>query len=153
MQVMDPSSSLPGRRWLRRWLASNPTTDRAIRRLRRTTALVALQAEVQALRGALERVEGALVVTPSVAPFVTWAPPGHFFSPVPDMAELEGRIEDLCNAARTPAGVDLRTDAQLALFSKLAALARSASLPEEPGGAAGRYGMDNPSYRANQEIR
>jgi hypothetical protein len=144
MQAMTASSL--GRRWLRQLLAINPTADRAIRRLRRTTALLALDTEVQRLRAALERVDGGLAIAPSVAPFVTWAPPGHFYSPVPDMAELEGRIEDLCNAARTPAGVDLRTDAQLALFGELAALVRSVSFPEEPGGAAGRYGTDNPSY-------
>ncbi|MGH8980817.1 MAG: class I SAM-dependent methyltransferase [Acidimicrobiales bacterium] len=138
-------SDRPGaRRALRALVGRSPAADRILRRLRRTTALVSLQAEVRALRVALDAAERS-GVSPSVAPFVTWVPPGHFYSPVPDMADLEARLDDLCDPDRDPAGVDLRTAEQLELFATLAALAREAPLAETTGTTA-RYGVENPSY-------
>ena len=84
-------------------------------------------------------------VSPTVAPFLTLFAPGHFYSPVPDLAEIEQRADQLFSSARELPGIDLRAAAQLELFGTLAALAREAPLPAVPG-TTGRYGVENPNY-------
>lgn len=84
-------------------------------------------------------------VSPTVAPFVSFYPPGHFYSPVPDLADIEAQADRLFGPHRELPGVQLRTDQQLELFRKLAALAREAPLPAVPGTTA-RYGVENPNY-------
>lgn len=84
-------------------------------------------------------------VPPTVAPFVSLYPPGHFYSSVPDLADIEPRADDLFATTRELPGVNLRAAEQLALFGTLAALAREAPLPAEPGASA-RYGVQNPNY-------
>lgn len=81
----------------------------------------------------------------TVTPFLTFYPPGHFYSPVPDMAEIEAQADRLFATPRDLPGVDLRAGEQLDLFRTLAALAREAPLPRSPG-TEGRYGLDNPNY-------
>ena len=123
--------------------------DRAIRTLRRTTTLLALDAELRSFRGAqgaaLDAAHTRIDVPPSVAPFVTAVPPGHFYSPVPDLADIEPRFEELCATTRDPAGVDLRCAEQLRFFRDLAALTREVPLAKVPG-TESRYGSDNPNY-------
>lgn len=55
-------------------------------------------------------------------PFLTWQPPGHFYSAIPDLADVSEEV--LQERAGDPAvpGVDLRPEAQLALFDELAPL-------------------------------
>ena len=92
--------------------------------------------------------EGPVVlpsVPPTVAPFLTFTPPGHFYSPVPDMADIGARADRLFATPRDLPGVDLHAAEQLDLFRTLAALARDAPLPEVPG-TEGRYGVENPNY-------
>jgi Methyltransferase domain len=84
-------------------------------------------------------------VPTSVAPFVTWAAPGHFYSPVPDLTEI-GNAADRLFAPRTSLpGIDLRHDEQLVNFRELARLARESPIPSSPN-ATCRYGTENPNY-------
>ncbi|MDA8291262.1 MAG: class I SAM-dependent methyltransferase [Actinomycetota bacterium] len=125
--------------------------DRAIRAIRRTDVLADLRRQIAE---ATTRPEGPApgpgpdprpAVADSVAPFVTWSAPGHFYSPVPDLAEI-GADADRVFAARVAIpGVDLREDAQVETFREFAALAREAPLPERSGPGS-RYGLDNPNY-------
>ncbi len=84
-------------------------------------------------------------VSPTVAPFVSLYPPGHFYSPVPDLADVEAQADRIFAPDRQLPGIRLRTPRQLELFRALAALARDAPLPEVPGTTA-RYGVENPNY-------
>ena len=81
----------------------------------------------------------------TVAPFLSLYPPGHFYSPVPDLAEIEAQAGRLFHPVRELPGVELNVPGQLELFRTLAALAREAPLPAVPGASA-RYGVDNPNY-------
>ncbi len=86
-----------------------------------------------------------LSVPPSVAPFVTWAAPGHFYSPVPDLVEVENAADRLFAPRTSLPGIDLRVQEQLACFRELAGLAREAPIPAAPT-ASSRYGTDNLNY-------
>ena len=84
-------------------------------------------------------------VPSSVGPFVTWSAPGHFYSPVPDLAEVERESERLFAARTSLDGVNLREEHQLNTFRELARLAREDPLPSAPNDHA-RYGTDNLNY-------
>jgi hypothetical protein len=77
----------------------------------------------------------------------TWVPPGHFYSPYPDLAEYERRVGALRDPTRELPGIDLRADEQLALLDEIAGLVADAPFPEhdEPGRTT-RYWYANPSY-------
>ena len=117
--------------------------DEAIRRLRRSGEIAALQAQVERLQeqlaaaaaeprgagtdgGANARSQGStpgaerppvpVLVPPSVVPFLTEAPPGHFYSPVPDLAEIDAQADRLFTNDRPLPGVALRAEEQLRLF-------------------------------------
>ena len=83
----------------------------------------------------------------SYARWLTWRPPGHFYSPIPNLRELEEQADALWPAQR-PAelpGIDLRPDGQLAVFTQIAKLARAFEVHEhktEPW----RYYSDNVAY-------
>ncbi len=158
------------RRPLRRAAGRVTRLDDAIRRLRRSGEIAALQAQVERLReqlaaaaagspgtgtvaGAGARPQGGapgapppvpVLVPPSVAPFLTEAAPGHFYSPVPDLAEIDAQADWLFASDRPLPGVALRAEEQLRLFRELAVLARASSLhdPVVPT----RYRLDNPNY-------
>lgn len=156
------------RRRLRLLLGGIEPVDRALRSVRRTDEVAALQAQVGALRTELEaatqeldRLRGSCgcgarsageapanpwpAVPASVERFLTWFPPGHFYSPVPDLAEVDRDADRLFAPRRGVPGVDLREEAQLALFAELAGLARADPLPSGPE-AGTRYFTDNPNY-------
>ena len=146
----------PGRRRLRDLVARVAPLDEVARRLRRTTQVAELQAENARLRAALDgeaadrRPPGgpdgvALTVPASVAAFLTDPPAGHFYSPVPDMRDVEAAAGRLFAPRHTLPGVDLHVDDQLARFRTLAALARESPLERTPGTVT-RYGLDNPNY-------
>lgn len=80
-----------------------------------------------------------------VRPFLDFVPPGHFYSPVPDLVDIRRRKDAIFDPDRDLPGVDLREQQQLELFGLLAELARSAPLPDSPNGTW-RYGVDNPNY-------
>ena len=59
--------------------------------------------------------------------------PGHFYSPVPDLEDLEHRRESIFRPGRVPLpGIDLEEERQLALLTDLAPLAAEIDLPEHP---------------------
>ena len=79
-----------------------------------------------------------------------FAPPGHFYSPIPaesDIAELERRG---AGAASIP-GVDLNEAGQLALLEQFAALYPSVPFTDE-GRPGYRYRYVNPSYAYSDAI-
>jgi hypothetical protein len=110
-----------------------PLIDRSLRRLRRSDEIAALQAHLARLRGQ------------DAEPFLVRWPPGHFYSPVPNMKEIkenEGRIFD---RPEYLTGLDLNEDAQLDLLRTLAPLCRGVTFNTERRPDR-RYWTDNPSY-------
>lgn len=77
--------------------------------------------------------------------FVTWVPPGHFYSPYPDLAEFDRRADELLSVEATPAAIDLREEQQLALFDEIAELLADAPFPVERTDEF-RYYFENPAY-------
>ncbi len=55
-------------------------------------------------------------------PFLTWRPPGHFYSPIPDPGEVAGDLAGERRSDPEIEGVAVRADAQRALFGELAPL-------------------------------
>jgi hypothetical protein len=85
-----------------------------------------------------------LKVPAGVSPFLELFPPGHFYSPIPDLSET--RLEDCIPAAwDSLEGVDLNNDLQIHMFDKLAPLAREIGLPREAD-PSWRYRRDNPNF-------
>jgi predicted O-methyltransferase YrrM len=77
--------------------------------------------------------------------FGAWVPPGHFYSPYPDLAEFDKRATQLLSADNRPTGIDLREDEQLELFGELADLIDDVDFPADRGDTY-RYYLDNPAY-------
>lgn len=75
--------------------------------------------------------------------FLEFAAPGHFYSPIPDVDDLEARSATLFDAS-TPdlPGVNLNAPAQLELLERLASLYDPAALPDQPRPGR-RYHLDN----------
>jgi hypothetical protein len=83
----------------------------------------------------------AVLASQQRTPFLTWAPPGHFYSPVPTMEEATSHLSQLGRAgADTVAGVDLREAGQLDWLERLGTVNDGFPLPD------GRYHVDNPSF-------
>jgi len=93
-----------------------------------------LRAEAAELRAQLEEVRQ------QPAPDVGEYPPGHFHSPIPDMADVWAREETIFRSRTEIPGIDLRADEQVALMGELATLSR-----EHPwtDGHELRYRFDN----------
>lgn len=82
-----------------------------------------------------------------------FVPPGHFYSPLPDLAEIEREASRLFPAdpPRTVAGIDLREDAQLALLESL--LPFYAEMPFTPEAQPGlRYRFENGAFSYSDAI-
>jgi hypothetical protein len=83
------------------------------------------------------------------ARWLTWRPPGHFYSPIPNLDELERSKslrwpgDDLLPTAL--AGIDLRDEEQLALFSQVAEFARGLDIGQRANDNW-RYHPDNVAY-------
>ena len=75
-----------------------------------------------------------------------FVPPGHYYSPVVNVSELAPRAEKLFDrAVKDLPGVDLRDDAQVALFKRL--IGRAVDLPFKDSPANGlRYGYENDAF-------
>ncbi|WP_179776043.1 class I SAM-dependent methyltransferase [Amycolatopsis endophytica] len=80
-----------------------------------------------------------------LAAYRTWVPPGHFYSPQPDPAQVVARSAELFDPSRDPLGIDLREDEQLALLPVLAELLTDHPVPAERSPEY-RYFPDNPEY-------
>jgi hypothetical protein len=116
-----------------------------VRLLRRAPVLGTLlqqrddaRAEVQALRTALERHEGCQGL---------WVPPGHFYSPLPDLADVQARRDAIFSRDCEVPGVELNAAGQLAVLKELSPLVAEHPFPVEKGGATRYYfGNDFFSY-------
>ena len=78
-----------------------------------------------------------------------WVPPGHFYSPVVDVTDPAVAAVLAADRTATPAGIDLRLDAQWAFLDELRPyLARTDFAVDRAGAAARgeRYFSDNPAY-------
>src|SRR5262245_50340043 len=66
------------------------------------------------------------------ARWLTWRPPGHFYSPVPSLPEIEARADALwpSHLPESLPGIDLRAEAQLQTFADIARLAGALEVPE-----------------------
>ncbi|MCW2600224.1 MAG: hypothetical protein JWM02_2053 [Frankiales bacterium] len=72
-------------------------------------------------------------------------PPGHFYSPVPSLLDVQQRSEEIFSVPRDLPGIDLRAAAQLELARELAPLVQA--LPFAPDEVPGlRYWLSNPYF-------
>lgn len=113
-----------------------------------TLSTRALAARLARLPGAGRR-ERALAVELAQlrATYETWVPPGHFYSPFPDLDDYGRRAAGLRDPDRPVVGVDLHEDEQLALLDVLAGILADADLVEQPDPTGRRrYRLDNPAY-------
>lgn len=112
---------------------------------RREEELDRLRAEVEGLRHELERARELGLpqdTTPGSMPYLRFYPPGHFYSPVPDINDVERDAGRIFGHADDLPGVVLHETEQLELFSRLCHLARGVPLPREAGG----YFKENTNY-------
>jgi hypothetical protein len=66
-----------------------------------------------------------------ISKFLEFAPPGHFYSPIPDPSEIHQRRTELFNTSpESLPGIDLRVEEQLALLEQIANLSREFSYGE-----------------------
>ena len=78
--------------------------------------------------------------------FLSFAPPGHFYSPLPDYDAVQRSYGQLVSPDRDALpGIDLRTDQQLALLQRLAALATEFPFPTARAPDV-RFHTDNPFF-------
>jgi hypothetical protein len=132
------------RRW-RQAVTRIPFLDRELRTLRRTDEIEALQRELEQQRqlaasrppsqpepaGPVDTWTGP-ITDDGVLPFLEWMPPGHYYSPVPTMKEIEGQQDRIFRHPDHLEGLDLNEEAQLALFKTLAPLINDVSFNAEP---------------------
>jgi hypothetical protein len=79
-------------------------------------------------------------------------PPGHFYSPIPDLDDVRRREAAIFRSADEPvAGIDLREEAQLALLRDLAAPCAEQPWGDEPREGL-RYGFDNPNFQQGEAL-
>ena len=83
---------------------------------------------------------------PDTEPFLRFAEPGHYYSPIPRMSDaLEHVHAAFRDRPSDLPGIDLRLDAQLALAARLTELQEDFDAPVAPA-ASHRYFTENPSY-------
>jgi predicted O-methyltransferase YrrM len=79
--------------------------------------------------------------------YETWVPPGHFYSPFPDLDDYGRRVADLRDHNRGVVGIDLHESEQVALVGAIGALVADIDFPEQPDpGGRTRYWFANPAY-------
>ncbi len=141
-----------------------PPINRALRRLRRSDEIVALQQELAHQRDELahqrdelahqrdEHSVAGVAVDAGVVPFLTWRPPGHYYSPVPDLGEIRRQADRIYVRRPGPlTGLDLHEEEQLALFTTLAPLAKDVTFNADPGPDR-RYFTNNPAYGVGDAV-
>lgn len=80
---------------------------------------------------------------PYSAPFLSFFPPGHFYSPIPNMNEVITRQKNIFREdVREIPGVDLNKDGQLSLVNEFTRYYQDLNLPDEPDEAF-RYYYNN----------
>lgn len=96
----------------------------------------------------LKRLVGALgQPSKNQDPFLEFAPPGHFYSPIPDVAAIDQRQQEW----REPSGVDLNVEGQRRLLAELAAFYPEMPFPETPS-SGGRFSFTQDYYRYSDAI-
>jgi Methyltransferase domain len=120
------------RAW-RRAIARVPFLDRSLRRLRRSEEIEGFQYYLAQLRGF------------DAEPFLMRFPPGHFYSPVPNMKDIKENEDGIFWRPDNIEGIDLREDAQLDLLKTLAPLINHVTFHADPQPDM-RYFTNNPSY-------
>lgn len=78
-------------------------------------------------------------------------PPGHFYSPVPSLAEVAARDATIFAITDRLAGVDLNVAGQLALFERLAVHYRTQPFSDQPG-PGWTFGFDNPNFGHGEAV-
>ena len=132
---------------VRRWRQAAkriPFIDRELRALRRTDEIEALQRELQQ-RELVAQQSSTPPIAPAqfeqwtgrimdegVIPFLEWVPPGHFYSPVPTMGEIDEQRDRIFQDPDHLDGLDLNEEGQLTLLQTLAPLMSDASFNTEP---------------------
>jgi hypothetical protein len=134
-----------------------PSIDRGLRSLRRTDEIASLQRELEQERQRVAELQEAArpgglgptwsgrVMDESVAPFLEWRPPGHYYSPIPSMREIVAQEDRIFDRPDDLVGLDLNGDAQRALFETLAPLINEVAFNGDPKPDS-RYFTNNPSY-------
>jgi Methyltransferase domain len=81
------------------------------------------------------------------ARWLTWRPPGHFYSPIPNLRELDKLADALWPPEPPPhiPGIALNAEEQLSMFRRVAALARDLDVHERKT-APWRYYSKNVAY-------
>lgn len=77
--------------------------------------------------------------------FRTWFPVGHFYSPYPDLDEVQRRADTMFDPEVEIAGVDLRESEQVELLADLSGFMAAIAFPAQPN-QTHRYHLDNPAY-------
>jgi hypothetical protein len=114
--------------------------DRARALERRVAELEAVVVERDRLREQLGHIERSYQAAPQLVP------PGHFYSAIPLLAEVERAAPRLYDVPwRQPPGVDLREEAQLALLEEFRPMYPDASFPEDAH-PDWRYHWRNPAF-------
>ena len=132
---------------VRRWRQAAkriPFIDRELRALRRTDEIEALQRELQQ-RELVAQQSSTPPIAPAqfeqwtgrimdegVIPFLEWVPPGHFYSPVPTMGEIDEQRDRIFQDPDHLDGLDLNEEGQLTLLQTLAPLMNDAAFNTEP---------------------
>lgn len=99
-----------------------------------------LLAQIQALETERDTLKAEL------ANWRTWVPPGHFYSPIPNLDELRAREANVFAEPPTSlAGIDLRVEDQLRVVQALAAFYPEMPYPRTRGDDT-RYWFENPFY-------
>lgn len=95
---------------------------------------------ISRLRSAAAALQGR---PPIQDPFVTWVPPGHFYSPIPNASNIERAKQRISNPPRAVPGVDVDADRLLAEFRARAALVEGWDPDAVPDG---RYSTINDAF-------
>jgi hypothetical protein len=75
-----------------------------------------------------------------------WEPPGHFYSPLPAIAEIKAAADTVFDSSRREVGgIDLNEHGQLALFQQLTRYYRELPFAEQRQDGL-RYRLDNPAF-------
>jgi predicted O-methyltransferase YrrM len=103
-----------------------------------TTIVESLTRSVAELRSKLERYE------------LGW-PPGHFYSPIPDLSQVREREGAIFRVPAELPGIDLRVDEQVRLACELARFYHEQPFQDHKTSRA-RYGFVNPNYSYGEAL-
>ena len=67
-------------------------------------------------------------------PFLLFAPPGHYYSPIPKLSAIRADADRIFGRPEALPGIDVRREEQLVLLERLAVLLEDWEFPEAPDG-------------------